>query len=197
VLPDQLQPYPAGLVLVSFAIVQHGFAQEISEAMFVLFVNSRKAFVSHNSQSPIPERFSYFCPMHLKPPYLLSEFVFKTSRSGGKGGQNVNKVSTKVLIEFSIPDSYLLSEEEKTILLEKLSDRLTKDGVLQIVAQEERSQLANKEIALKKLYATLNKCFIVKKKRKATKASKSSVEKRLQSKKRTSEIKKMRKVDRQ
>ena len=133
--------------------------------------------------------------MHFKPPYLLTEFVFKTSRSGGKGGQNVNKVSTKVQINFSIIDSALLTEEEKAILLDKLADRLTKDGMLQIVAQEERSQLGNKEIALKKMYAVLNKCFVARRKRKATKPSKGSVEKRLQSKKRTSEIKKMRKGD--
>jgi ribosome-associated protein len=133
--------------------------------------------------------------MHFKPPYLLTEFVFKTSRSGGKGGQNVNKVSSKVLIEFYIQDSALLTEEEKTILLEKLADRLTKNGVLQIVAQEDRSQLANKEVALKKMYATLNKSFVVRKKRKATKPSKGSVEKRLQTKKRASAIKKLRRVD--
>jgi ribosome-associated protein len=136
---------------------------------------------------------SLFCTMHFKPPYLLTEFVFKTSRSGGKGGQNVNKVSTKVMISFSIVDSALLSEEEKSIMLEKLTDRLTKDGAIQIVAQEDRTQLGNKEIALKKMYAALNKCFIVRKKRKATKPSKGSVEKRLQSKKRDSEIKRLRK----
>jgi ribosome-associated protein len=130
--------------------------------------------------------------MHFKPPFLITEFTFKTSRSGGKGGQNVNKVSTKVLLEFPVVSSSLLSEEEKTILLEKLSDRLTRDGVLQVVAQEERSQLANKEIALKKMYALLNRCFAVKKKRRATKPSKGSVEKRLSSKKRTAEIKRMR-----
>jgi ribosome-associated protein len=131
--------------------------------------------------------------MHFKPPYLLSEFIFKTSRSGGKGGQNVNKVSTKVLLEFSILGSQLLSEEERSVLLEKLGYKLTKDGVLQIVAQEERSQLANKEIALRKMYAVLNKCFVVKKKRKPTKPSKSSVENRLQSKKRDAKIKQSRK----
>lgn len=133
--------------------------------------------------------------MHFKPPYLLAEFIFKTSRSGGKGGQNVNKVSTKVLLEFPILGSQLLSEEEKIILCEKLGDKLTKEGVLQIVAQEERSQLANKEIALKKMYAVLNKCFVVKKKRKPTKPSKSSVENRLQSKKRDAKIKQSRKIN--
>ncbi len=133
--------------------------------------------------------------MYFKPPYLLTEFVFKTSRSGGKGGQNVNKVSTKVLLEFPILSSQLLNEEEKSILLENLVGKLTKDSVLQIVAQEERSQLANKEIALKKMYALLNKCFIVKKKRKPTNPSKPSVEKRLQGKKRDAKIKQSRKIN--
>lgn len=130
--------------------------------------------------------------MHFKPPYLLREFVFKTSRSGGKGGQNVNKVSSKVQIDFDIPHSALLSEEEKTILLEKLGDKLTTDGVLQVMAQDARSQLENKETALKKMYRLLNKCFEVKKKRKATKPTKSSIEQRIQSKKKLGEVKKMR-----
>jgi ribosome-associated protein len=127
--------------------------------------------------------------MHFKPPFLLTEFRFKTSRSGGKGGQHVNKVSTKVMIEFPVRSSLLLTEEEQKILLEKLADRLTKDGVLQIVAQEERSQLANKERAIKRMYNVLNACFVVKKKRKPTRPSKGSVEKRLQDKKRQSMLK--------
>jgi ribosome-associated protein len=130
--------------------------------------------------------------MQFKPPYLITEFTFKTSRSGGKGGQNVNKVATKVLLEFNIAQSLLLSEEEKQKLIEKLGDALTNEGVLQIVAQTERSQLANKEIALKKMYRLLNKCFVEPKKRKATKPTKTSVTNRLQSKKLKSETKKMR-----
>ncbi len=133
--------------------------------------------------------------MHFTPPFLNSEFIFKTSRSGGKGGQNVNKVSSKVLIEFHINDSQLLNDDEKKILLEKLASKLTKDDVLQIVSQTERSQLGNKEIAIKKMYSVLNRCFVVRKKRKATKPSKSSVEQRLKAKKRNAEIKKLRKVD--
>jgi ribosome-associated protein len=139
--------------------------------------------------------FFLYLSMHFKPPFLNSEFVFKTSRSGGKGGQNVNKVSSKVLIEFYINTSQLLSEKEKSILLEKLATKLTKDDVLQIVSQTERSQLENKEIAIKKMYAALNKCFVVRKKRTATKPSRSSVEERLNSKKRNSELKKLRKVE--
>ena len=76
-----------------------------------------------------------------------------------------------------------------------MATKLTKDDVLQIVSQTERSQLENKEIAIKKMYAALNKCFVVKKKRTPTKPSRSSVEERLSSKKRNSELKKMRKVE--
>jgi ribosome-associated protein len=139
--------------------------------------------------------FILYLAMHFKPPFLITEFVFKTSRSGGKGGQNVNKVSSKVLIEFSVRTSQLITEKEKEILLEKLANKLTKEDVLQIVSQTERSQLENKEIALRKMYAALNRCFVVKKKRTPTKPSRSSVEKRLNSKKRTAEVKRLRKVE--
>lgn len=127
--------------------------------------------------------------MHFKAQFLHKEFIFKTSRSGGAGGQNVNKVSTKVQIDFSIPNSVLLNNEEKELLLQKLEGKLTKEGMLQIVSQTERTQLGNKEIAIRKMYHTLNKCFVVKKKRKATKPSKSAVQKRLTQKKKVSEIK--------
>lgn len=130
--------------------------------------------------------------MHFKPPFLDKEFRLSASRSGGKGGQNVNKLSTKVMLEFNIAASLLLTEKEKEILTEKLFARLNKEGDVQVVAQTERTQMGNRLSALKKMYALLNKCFAEKKKRKATSPSKSSRERRLQNKKMRSAIKNMR-----
>lgn len=123
---------------------------------------------------------------------LLSELVFKTSRSGGKGGQNVNKVSTKVELNFDPANSQILTEDQKAILLEKWQNKLTNEGILQVVSQSERTQLGNKREVLLKLDVLLEQAFKIVVKRRKTRVPKSVVEKRLLAKKRNSELKKSR-----
>ena len=113
---------------------------------------------------------------------LLKEVSFKTSRSGGKGGQNVNKVSSKVELNFDIEHSRLLSEEQKLVLSEKLRNRINSEGILQVITEEERSQYQNKERSLEKLIALISSALYRPKLRKATKPKKSAVEKRLKNK---------------
>lgn len=113
---------------------------------------------------------------------LLKEVSFKTSRSGGKGGQNVNKVSSKVELNFDIASSVLLTGEQKDLLREKLANRITKQDVLQITSEEERSQYLNKGRTLEKLYRLLQWALHQPKPRKATKPKKSALEERLKDK---------------
>jgi ribosome-associated protein len=128
----------------------------------------------------------------IKANNLLSEITFLTSRSSGPGGQNVNKVNTKVTLQFNVPNSQFLSDEQKQIIIEKLASRINKDGVLAIAAQNKRSQLQNKEVTLMKLDKLFAKAFYVKKARKATKPKKSAIMIRLNEKKRHAEKKKYR-----
>ena len=121
-----------------------------------------------------------------------TELAYTTARSSGPGGQNVNKVNSKVILKFDIALSRILTDEEKAILLQKLATKLTVDGVLIITSQDKRSQLQNKEEAVSKLEKLLAKAFMKKKVRKATKPSKGAVESRITSKKQKSEKKKWR-----
>lgn len=123
---------------------------------------------------------------------LGGEIVFTTSRSSGPGGQNVNKVNSKVTLKFDVTHSALLTEDEKAILMPKLSRHLTKEGVLLLTAQDKRSQLENKEAVLLKFDRLLAKAFEKKKVRKSTKPSKGAIQKRIKSKKELSEKKKWR-----
>lgn len=123
---------------------------------------------------------------------LGNEVVFSASRSSGAGGQNVNKVNTKVTLKFDVRNSQYLTEEEKEIILKELSTRLTNDGVLILTSQEKRSQLQNKETVVLKLEKLLAKAFEKKKARKPTKPSKGSVQNRITEKKQRSEKKQWR-----
>jgi len=129
----------------------------------------------------------------INPEILLSELVFQTARSGGSGGQNVNKVETKVELRFDIPNSALLTEDEKEILYEKLSNRLTNEKVLILYHQTERSQLANKEKVVTKFNDLIVKAFTVQKKRRPTRPTLASKKERLQSKQRNAIVKSLRK----
>ncbi len=121
------------------------------------------------------------------------ELIFSASRSSGTGGQNVNKVNTKVSLKVDIAQSGVLTPDEKEILLKKLATRLTNDGVLLLSSQDKRSQIQNKEAVLLKFEQLLAKALHKPKARKATKPSKGAVQSRIKKKKQNSEKKKWRK----
>ncbi len=124
---------------------------------------------------------------------LQPELQYQFARSGGAGGQNVNKVATKAELRFDVRNSTILTDEERAILEEKLAKKLTTEGELVLTHQTERTQLANKEKVTKKFYRLIEKAFEKPKPRKATKPSKASVEKRITGKKQKGDVKSTRK----
>jgi ribosome-associated protein len=123
---------------------------------------------------------------------IISELSFKAVRSSGAGGQNVNKVSSKVVLTFDLNASQALSEEEKALLLLNIAPRLTTENILILNCDEDRSQLKNKDIVVKRFLEIIKKGLHVPKIRKATKIPKSVIKKRIKDKKNISEIKQSR-----
>jgi len=126
---------------------------------------------------------------------IINELKYKTSRSSGSGGQNVNKVSTKVELRFDLINSHVLSDEQKKRVNIKLKNRISSEGILILTSDSERTQLANKKKVTELFIELLVKSLQKPKKRIKTKPSKSSVEKRLKEKKIKSEKKRMRNMD--
>jgi ribosome-associated protein len=133
---------------------------------------------------------SVLVPLHTSD--IFSELVFSASRSGGPGGQNVNKVSTKITLRWDVAHSQVISAEQRELLLQKLASRITDDGVLMITSQEKRSQLQNKEEAISKLEVLLENAFKQKKIRKPSKPSKTVKKKRVEKKRKHAEKKEWR-----
>lgn len=123
---------------------------------------------------------------------IIHELDFKAVRSSGAGGQNVNKVASKVVLSFNLEQSNALTDEEKALAEDKLASRLTNDKVLILQCDEDRSQLRNKELVIKRFLQVMQNALTVPKKRTPTKVPKAVVKKRLENKRRQSDIKQSR-----
>ncbi len=121
-----------------------------------------------------------------KKQIIINECIFTSSRSSGPGGQNVNKVNTKIQLRFHIQDSSIFDQEQKELLEIKLNNRINKDGFLQLCIQETRSQLKNKQIGITSLFELIEKALTRPKKRQKTKPTKASKMRRLDDKKKHS-----------
>lgn len=132
-------------------------------------------------------------PEQLKERNPEREFIFISSRSSGPGGQNVNKVSTKVELRFSLSSTSLFTETEKQLILRKLKNKINKEGELILVSQSERTQLMNKEAVIEKFYDLVSRALTLPLKRRSTHPTLSSKIRRLEKKKSRGKIKKLRK----